>query len=289
MRLRGLSVKAQTEQDHTITPLPSGARRMFKGASLLLLIDLCEALPKTTKQGGELYTRHHTGLHDLILDRTGINWDPGQLSRAKKELIKSGVLRASVDGDLEIVYDAFVQPGLYSERKERERLPKEVKASPAEAVTPVPRGSAAKALGESTATVIEVKKEDIAPKSEKVIADLAHANSEAKRRARRYGQKRLQDEIRRDEHRGGDRSYAAWEAREQAKREEFKRSLQEPEPSVEEEAPSPAKPIDSEPSDFLLSKYANVHTKRELDEMALEQEMADEQASAQVDEEVEQW
>ena len=144
-------------------------------------------------------------------------------------------------------------------------------------------------MGESTETVIEVKKEDVAPKREKVLADYAHANSEAKLRAKRYGQKRLQDEIRRDEHRGGDRSYAAWEAREQVKWEEFKRSLQEPESSVEEEAPSLAKPIDSKPSDFLLSKYANVPTKRELDEMALEQEMAEEQASGQVDEEVEQW
>ena len=287
MRLRGLSVKAQTEQDHTITPLPSGARRMFKGVTLLLLIDLCEALPKTTKQGGQLYTRPHTGLHDLILDRTGIYWDPGQLSRTKKELIKSGVLRASADGDLEIVYDAFVKPGLYSERKERERLPKEVKASPAEAVTPVARGSAAKALGESTVTVIEVKKEDLAPTREKALADHAHANSEAKRRAKRYGQKRLQEEIRRDEHRGGDRSYAAWEAKRQAEAEEFKRSLQEPKPSVEEEAPSPAKPIDSEPSDFLLNRYANVLTKRELDELAVEQEMGKEQARDQVDEELE--
>ena len=111
-----------------------------------------------------------------------------------------------------------------------------MKASPAEAVTPVPRGSAAKALGESTATVIEVKKEDIAPKREKVIADLAHANSEAKRRARRYGQKRLQDEIRRDEHRGGERSYAAWEARQKAEHEAFKRSILDPEPSEEEDA-----------------------------------------------------
>tara|TARA_B100001939_G_scaffold347308_1_gene368515 strand:- start:2415 stop:3326 length:912 start_codon:yes stop_codon:yes gene_type:complete len=210
---------------------------MFKGVTLLLLIDLCEALPKTTKQGGELYTRHHTGLHDLILDRTGIYWDPGQLSRTKKELIKSGVLRASADGDLEIIYDAFVKPGLYSERKERERLAKEVKASPAEAVTPVPRRSEAKALGESTETVIAVKKEDVAPKREKLLADHAHANSEAKRRAKRYGQKRLQDEIRRDEHRGGDRSYAAWEERQREEMEAFKRSIQEPKP-VSEDPPS---------------------------------------------------
>ena len=207
MRLRGLSVKAQTEQDQTITPLPSGARKMFKGDPLLLLIDLCEALPKTTKHGGDLYTRHHRGLRDLVLDRAGIEWDPGQLSRAKKELIKSGVLRASADGDLEIVYDAFVKPGLYSERKERERLPKDVERPATERVTSAPRGSAAKALGESTATVIEVKKEDVAPGREKVLAD--HAMRTAKRRkAKRYGLKRLQDEIQ-DEHRGGDRSYAA--------------------------------------------------------------------------------
>ena len=52
----------------------------------------------------------------------------------------------------------------------------------------------------------------------------------AKRRARRYGQKRLQDEIRRNEHRGGDGSYAAWEERQREEMEAFKRSIQGPEP-----------------------------------------------------------
>jgi len=72
MKLRGISVKAQTEQGNTITPLPSGARRMLKGNALLLLIDLCESLPKSNKHGEQLHTKSYPGLRALILDRTGI-------------------------------------------------------------------------------------------------------------------------------------------------------------------------------------------------------------------------
>lgn len=121
MRLHGLSVKAQTDRGHVITPLPAGAPLLVKGKALELLAALCESIPKTNKHGDELRTRHYNGLHELILDRTGVRWHPSQLSANKKKLINLGVLHVTEEGDLEIVYDAFIHRGTYTARKEAEQ------------------------------------------------------------------------------------------------------------------------------------------------------------------------
>ena len=237
MRLRGLSVKAQTDQEHTITPLPSGARRLVKKKKQLeLLIDLCESLPKTAKQGDGLHTRHYTGLHALILDRTGIDWDPGALSTAKKGLIQLNVLIIREDGDLEINYEAFEQIGLYSQRKEREKLPKAADA-------PAPKKAAPKALAESTAPVVAVTHEVVqpakAPEREKE-ADALHANSEAKLRGQVHRAKELAKQVYREE-----AGLRAWEEATRL-REEEKARLEEQEPAVEEQTSTASEEVEFE-------------------------------------------
>ena len=116
MRLLGLSVNAQVAQGYTLTPLPSTARDLVKGKQLELLIDLCDSLPKSAKQGAELRTKNYSGLHSLIFDRTGRKWDSAALSNAKKGLLEKGAIIVDGNGDLVINYDAFEKRALYSER-----------------------------------------------------------------------------------------------------------------------------------------------------------------------------
>ena len=125
-------------------------------------------------------------------------------------------------------------------RRKAKRATRRGEVPATETVAPAPKKAEPKALAEGAAPVVTVTQEvvqaDVAPERDKE-ADALQFNSEAKLRGQRHRAKELQKEIDRDEHRGGEHSYAAWEAKRQAEAEEFKRSLQEPEPSVEEEEP----------------------------------------------------
>ena len=120
-----------------------------------------------------------------------------------------------------------------------------------------------------------------------MLADVAHHSSEAKLRAQRHRKKELQKEIDRDERRGGDRSYAAWEARQQAAKDEFKRSTQEPEVPA---AMEPGQPLEQELSEFMKKKLGiGVLTNREKDELAVEQGMASEGSDEAIYNDNEMW
>ena len=157
MRLRGLSVSAQTSMEHTFTPLPSGARDMLKGNALELLIDLCESLPKSDSHGRKLHTKYYRTLKALILDRTGRIWDPSNLHTTLKKLINIGVVRKTAEGDLEIVYEAFIQRGLYTDRKKSEQASK-AKQGPN---NKEPQSAKPLELPESDLTVIDVKPQKV--------------------------------------------------------------------------------------------------------------------------------
>ena len=237
MKLRGLSVKAQTEQGHTITPLPSGARRRFKGKPLELLIDLCESLPKRNKNGEQqLHTKSYPGLRALILDRTGIDWHKGQLSSALKTLTNAGVVRKTAEGDLEIVYEAFDQPGLYSQRRSQastEPTAEPSKSKPAKRTQPKPAltTSEAPAINATPLQVIEDIERQMEPQH-------VHADKKPMHHtpARQQFHEDPYDALPRST---GD-SFAAWEARQRAEMNEFKRSTQEPESPAQEESVEPA-------------------------------------------------
>lgn len=160
MKLRGKSVKALVGMGHVTTPVLYAARKILagKGKALELMLDLFEALPKSTKQGDETYTKDYRGLRALILDRTGIDWHKGQLSAALKILTKFGLVRRTADGDLVIVYEAFEKQGLYTDRKDREQAAKKTMPPKQDAA---PKEAASKALAKSTAPVVNINPQEV--------------------------------------------------------------------------------------------------------------------------------
>lgn len=182
MRLSGLSVSAQLDQRHALAPMQSAARDFWmvnslRAESFFLFFDLCDSLPKGQKQGKKSFTRDYRGLRALILDRTGREWHPGNLNRAKTQLVEYGVIKVSPEGDVEINYGIFDQKGTYTDRKNADRLRRSAEeAQAAESAKHLE-------LPESDLTVIDMKPQE-APAAEPVM-------DEATNRAQTFNQRQV--------------------------------------------------------------------------------------------------
>lgn len=184
---------------------------MLKGNALELLIDLCESLPKSDSHGRNLHTKEYSTLKALILDRTGRVWDPSNLHSTLKRLINVGVVRKTAEGDLEIVYEAFIQRGLYTDRKKSEQASK----AKEEANNKDPQAAKPLELPESDLTVINVTPQEV-PAAAPVM-------DEATIRSQSFNQRQIAKQTYAEE-----KGYREWEERQrQEEREEEEEAAKE--------------------------------------------------------------
>lgn len=247
MRISGKSTAAITEDGNTFAPILAGITQV-EGITLnglRLYIDLVACLPKKAQKadGDQVHTSRYEGLVHLLQDRCETKWVPQRLSEAVANLSKLGLITLKGGDSLrtakEVVInnDAIPVVRVYTERKNTipadtaKREEPQPKPAKREEPKPALTASEAPAINATPLQVIEDIEHQMEP--EHVHADKKPMHHTPAR------QQFFEDPYDALPRSTGD-SFAAWEARQRAEMNEFKRSTQEPESPAQEEPAEPA-------------------------------------------------
>ena len=275
MRIHGHTIAeiARDEEGNTLrrSQMPLGVLSIAEGVNLQFCVELFGLFSYADKGRTEKYTRDYTDWVHLARERFHRpDWTKQKLLKCRKWAIGIGLLVPQDNGDFMI--DVSVIP---KERiEQRTTTARRSTSAPAQAEAierkepqpqPALTASEAPAINATPLQVIEDIERQMEPQHVRADRKPMHYTP-----SRRQFFEDPYDALPRST---GD-SFAAWEARQQAEMNEFKRSTQEPEPPAAEE---PDQALEQELSEFMKKKLGiGVLTKRERDELIQEQEMATE-------------